>query len=326
MAKKILIGLALFFTITASVIAILSIGYNEVIPGEIYRFRQLSGEGFSDKIDRLGIHTLVNLRGEHPHEKWYQDEVQAAKNKSVPLFSFPMSAKKLPSRKTLQGLIDVIMHAKRPLLVHCQGGNERSGMAAAIALLLTPGKTLDEAYDQVSLKYFNFTDESVGRQFLNEYREWLASKGMTHTPARLLQWVDHDYAGYWRDFLYSIDTINDVKVSKFIGENSDYRVPISRTKNTHLIISGWAIDEQNTSPADSVELFLDDTPLGASKYGLRRVDVANHWNEPRYTDSGWLLERKLPGLSPGCYGLKIRISRARGSSWTSPPQAQICID
>ena len=108
MAKKILIGLALFFTITASVIAILSIGYNEVIPGEIYRFRQLSGEGFSDKIDRLGIHTLVNLRGEHPHEKWYQDEVQAAKSKSVALFSFAISAKKLPRRKTLQGLIDVI--------------------------------------------------------------------------------------------------------------------------------------------------------------------------------------------------------------------------
>ena len=69
MAKKILIGLSLLFAVTASVIGILSIGYNEVIPGGVYRFRQLSGEGFSEKIEQLGIHTLVNLRGEHPHEK-----------------------------------------------------------------------------------------------------------------------------------------------------------------------------------------------------------------------------------------------------------------
>ena len=138
--------------------------------------------------------------------------------------------------------------------------------------------------------------------------------------------MNQDYAGYWGDFLYSIDTINNVEVGKFIGENSDYRFPINRTKNTHLKISGWAFDEQNTSPANSVELFLDDTPLGASHYGLRRADVATNWHEPRYTDTGWLLDRELPELSPGCYGLKIRISRTRGSSWTSPPQARICID
>ena len=318
--------MSLFLSATLLVVAILSIGYNEVLPGKVYRYRQLSGSDLSEKIDQLGIRTVVNLRGKHPDEKWYQEELQAARNKSVTLFSFPMNSKKLPNRSDLQGLIDVITSTKRPMLVHCEAGNERSGMAAAIALLLTPGKTLDDAYRQVSLKYFNFTDESVGRQLLNKYRQWLSSNGTTHTPDRLLEWVKHDYTGYAGEFRFVIDTINDVSVTKHIAENSNYQIFVNRFANAHLKVSGWAIDMQKVGPANGLEILLGDTSLGASQYGQKRPDVATYWGDPRYTDTGWQFVKNIPDLSPGCYGLKVRLTRSGGSSWTSAPQAQICIN
>jgi protein tyrosine phosphatase (PTP) superfamily phosphohydrolase (DUF442 family) len=324
MRKILLISLSFFIAIAATVIAILSIGYNEVLPGEVYRYRQLSGEDLSHKIDQLGIRTIVNLRGEHPDEKWYLDELQATKNKSVALFSFPMNSKKLPNRNDLQGLIEVIMNADRPMLVHCEAGNERSGMAAAIALLLTPGKTLEDAYQEVSLKYFNFTDKSVGRQLLIKYQNWLSSKGTTHTPDRLLEWVKHEYAGYRGDFRFWIDTVNDVALAKYSTENGNPQIMINRSENAYLKLSGWAIDMQNISPANGVEILLGNKSLGASQYGQKRADVASSLGDPRYTDTGWQFAKKVAALSPGCYALQLRLTRTRGTSWTSDPQAQIC--
>ena len=56
---------------------IFSGNFHEVVPGQFYRSAQLSGERLGAEIDRYGIKTVINLRGENPDKGWYVDEVSA---------------------------------------------------------------------------------------------------------------------------------------------------------------------------------------------------------------------------------------------------------
>ena len=48
--------------------------FHEIDPGKYYRSAQLHPDELQKAIDHFQIRTVINLRGEAPEEKWFQEE------------------------------------------------------------------------------------------------------------------------------------------------------------------------------------------------------------------------------------------------------------
>lgn len=129
---------------------------HEVEPGELYRSAQLGPDQLKDVIDQHNIRTVVNLRGGAPGRDWYDKEVSASRNASVRHYDVSLSAKRQPDAATLASLREILRQAPRPLLIHCNGGADRSGLAAAIYELEIKGRTADDAAKQLTFWYGHF--------------------------------------------------------------------------------------------------------------------------------------------------------------------------
>jgi protein tyrosine/serine phosphatase len=129
---------------------------HEVVPGELYRSAQLSGPFLNEIVDRYGIRSIINLRGKNSGLKWYQDELAAATRKGITHIDIDMSASQEPSAATIDRLIAAYKTAPKPILVHCEAGSDRSGLASAIYELIIDHRPATEASKQLSFYYGHF--------------------------------------------------------------------------------------------------------------------------------------------------------------------------
>lgn len=163
--------------------------FHPVIPHTVYRSNQLSSAQLASHAKKYQLQSIINLRGPFPDKQWYQAETRTAKENHILHYDIFLTSKELPSPQTLQRLVETLALAPRPLLLHCEGGADRSGLAAAIILLLD-NKPLEIVEKQASFRYFALQKESVGKQFLSLYRAWLVKNGITQsTRAYFLTWL-----------------------------------------------------------------------------------------------------------------------------------------
>lgn len=124
--------------------------FHEVMPGKLYRSAQLSPAALGAYIDEYKIKTVINLRGGHTGEKWYDDEVQAVESRGAKEITFEMSARKqLPMAQTF-ALLDILRNAEGPILIHCRSGADRTGLASVIYLQQVAGVDEETAEWQLS--------------------------------------------------------------------------------------------------------------------------------------------------------------------------------
>ena len=93
----------------------------------------------------------MNLRGEHPDELWYGEEIKVCVEQNVKHYDIALSSSKEPSEEDLRQLIDIFHSAPRPVLIHCQAGADRSGLAAAIWKVIVDKEPKSEAEKQLSI-------------------------------------------------------------------------------------------------------------------------------------------------------------------------------
>jgi hypothetical protein len=140
---------------------------------------------------------VINLRSSGSKSDWFKDEHEITHLQRVDFYPIRMSVF-MPPRSTLQQLIRVIDTAKRPLLLHCLMGVERSGFASAVVLLLA-GKNIPEARKQFGLTY-GFVPLACSPDLLkvlDDYEHWLTSQGGSHSPERFRHWAKHSYVSYF---------------------------------------------------------------------------------------------------------------------------------
>jgi protein tyrosine/serine phosphatase len=128
---------------------------HEIEPG-IYRSAQLSPERLSAFVQAHHIKTVLNLRGESPGSRWYDAEVDAVHRTSAQLITVRMSANHEPDPATLMALVETLRSAPTPLLLHCNGGADRSGLAAALYELTVMHRPEAIADTQLSFRYGHF--------------------------------------------------------------------------------------------------------------------------------------------------------------------------
>ncbi len=167
-----------------------------VEPGAIYRSAQLSPDQLRDVIERHGIRTVINLRGPNPSEEWYRSEVETTLAAGASQVDMPLASDQYLSRHQARTLLDTLENSERPLLIHCQLGAERTGLACAMIELLQPGRTLDDARSQFSPYYLFLPvqDGEIMIGHLRAYEEWLALGGRTHRADLFRRWLAEEYA------------------------------------------------------------------------------------------------------------------------------------
>lgn len=117
--------------------------FHEVVAGELYRSAQPTPQRLTAYHDQFGIRTVLNLRGAHPGQAWYDEEAKTAKQLGVELIDFPLSAKRELNMAEVRALTRIMEDAPKPLLVHCLSGADRTGIASAI-YLATVSKASEE--------------------------------------------------------------------------------------------------------------------------------------------------------------------------------------
>ncbi|WP_419785522.1 dual specificity protein phosphatase family protein [Pseudodesulfovibrio sp.] len=128
--------------------------FHTITPGEAYRSAQLDRDELKHYVHEHGIRSIINLRGKRPGKDWYRQEIATSRELGVRHFDYGgIGAVRPPTPKELAELLTLFASAPRPVLLHCQAGADRSGLAAAIWKEEIDGTTAAEARKQLSLRY-----------------------------------------------------------------------------------------------------------------------------------------------------------------------------
>ena len=119
--------------------------FHTVVDGRVYRCAQPSATELDQMIAQLGIRTVVNMRGNGDIQSWYVDETRTTHRHNVSQEDICFSAGRLPSVPELHRLLEVLDKTEYPILLHCRRGADRTGLAAAIVVLLSSDGTIQNA-------------------------------------------------------------------------------------------------------------------------------------------------------------------------------------
>ncbi|MDX2438972.1 MAG: tyrosine-protein phosphatase, partial [Desulfobacterales bacterium] len=127
--------------------------FHAVVEERVYRSAQLSEKKLQKIIAKKKLKTIINLRGENEGKNWYAMEKKVAEDNDIQHYSFRFVAHRLPNCIQLDALIEALKAAPRPLLIHCKGGADRTGLASALALAIEKDSPLSKLKQQFSLIY-----------------------------------------------------------------------------------------------------------------------------------------------------------------------------
>jgi protein tyrosine phosphatase (PTP) superfamily phosphohydrolase (DUF442 family) len=169
--------------------------FHEVVPGRVYRCAQPSPASLERLLHDHGIRTVINLRGRSDPQDWYMDECRVAQRLDIEHEDIAFSAGRLPPAPEVRRLVEVLDHCAYPILFHCQRGADRTGLCAAMVILLQTDGGLDEARRQLGLRYGHLALGRPGNLdwFLDLYADWLRAQGLVHAPATFRRWCLEAY-------------------------------------------------------------------------------------------------------------------------------------
>ena len=134
----------------------LSGNVHQIGTSEVYRSAQLSASGFESVIEDHKIKTVINLRGAQQNSDWYDAERATSAKRGVIYIDLPLSANEEPDEAILDHLIATMRDTPKPLLIHCEGGADRSGLAAALYQHVIVGESYEKAAAELSFRYGHF--------------------------------------------------------------------------------------------------------------------------------------------------------------------------
>jgi len=301
--KLVLLAALLFLALALAEPLRVLVGTNvhAVIDGQIYRSAQPSGAWLSSFARGHGIRTVINLRGTCYPRDWYLDEAEAVQQLGISLEDVCLSAGRLPSPHELRQLALALRHAERPLLLHCRHGADRTGLAAAVALLLEQEISLEEAQRQLSLRFGHL---AVGRvtvlnRFFEFYADWLKREARQHGPANFAHWLFHEYRG--GHCQYAMEEVVKLSGAPRVGLPLAYRVRVRNTSDYP-----WRFKPGSTAgihlgyfvwPTDLDEAVNDD------RVEVARAALLDKVVEPGETFTANVVVK--PFIKPGRYRLRI---------------------
>jgi len=151
--------------------------FHPVIAGELYRSSQPSATNIAEFQKQYGIKTILNLRGDNSGHHWYDNEVAEAKELNINHIDFHMSAGRELTQEQAAQLVQIMRDAPKPILIHCQAGADRTGLASALYLAAIAKANEATAEGQMSIIYghlpFSFTRAYAMDRTFQKLEPWL---------------------------------------------------------------------------------------------------------------------------------------------------------
>jgi protein tyrosine/serine phosphatase len=167
-----------------------------VAPGRLYRCNHPTPGRLAALTRRLGLRTLINLRGPTGNGSDALSR-EAAVLLGLDFIDMALESRGAPQRDRILRLHAIYHSMQAPALLHCKSGADRAGLAAGLFVLFEGG-TAHDALRQLSLRFGHIRQARTGildAFFLRWQRE-----GEGRKP--FLDWVreDYDEAALRRDF------------------------------------------------------------------------------------------------------------------------------
>ena len=110
---------------------------------------------------RNGIRTIVNLRGGREFGCWPLEK-EACEAHSIKLVDMPLYARGVPRPESVRWARELFDSIEYPALIHCKSGADRTGLGAALYLLLHESRPIEEARAQLHRRYGHFSWTATG--------------------------------------------------------------------------------------------------------------------------------------------------------------------
>jgi hypothetical protein len=121
------------------------------------------------------------------------------------MYEINFSSYLVPGVPEVHKLVWALETAEQPALIHCRRGSDRTGLAAAVALLLHSDEGLRDSWQQLHWRYghLEFSRSGALHQVLVQYEEWLAKHGKQHAPHLAKTWLLEHYrpGPYWAEIV-----------------------------------------------------------------------------------------------------------------------------
>ncbi len=168
-----------------------------VIPGRLYRSNHPTPGHLAATTRRLGLRSLVNLRG---HRKCGSDALsrEAAARLGLVHIDMAFESRGAPHRDRILRFSDIYRTLEFPALMHCKSGADRAGLASGLAIMFEGG-TAVEALKQLSWRFGHWSRARTG--VLDAFFVRYAVQAEGRMP--FLDWVrtEYDEATLKRDFV-----------------------------------------------------------------------------------------------------------------------------
>lgn len=158
-----------------------------------YRAAQPAPHHFR-RFTRLGIRTVVNLRGGREFGS-YPLEIEACAREGLAYEEVRLRSRDAPTIETLEAVAALFERIAYPAVFHCKSGADRSGLMAALYLLIVEGATPDVAKRALSLRYGHFRIGPTGvlDAFIEAYAADEAAARARGEALDFMTWARRDY-------------------------------------------------------------------------------------------------------------------------------------
>jgi protein tyrosine/serine phosphatase len=141
------------------------------------------------RLARLGVRTVVNLRGGREYGSWPLER-EACERHGITLVDYVVRSRGAPDRDTLLAAPALFETIDYPALIHCKSGADRAGFVAALYLLVHEKRPVAEALLQLHPRFghFRFAKTGILDAFFERYRDEGEAKGID-----FITWVGSTY-------------------------------------------------------------------------------------------------------------------------------------
>ena len=169
----------------------------EVLPGRLYRSNHPTPGQLAGAKRRLGLTTLINLRGRR-HCGSDALSREAAGRLGLRHVDMAFESRGAPHRDRILRFHEIFSSLEGPALMHCKSGADRAGLASGLAVMFSGG-TAAEASRQLSWRFGHWKSARTG--VLDAFFHRYAVEGEGRVG--FLEWVrdEYDEVGLKRDFV-----------------------------------------------------------------------------------------------------------------------------
>jgi protein tyrosine/serine phosphatase len=142
----------LLFIVVAAFIIINILGNHYTVATDVYRSGQLNKYNLEYYIKKDKLKTIINLRGKFDGDD-YRNEVKLSKKYNIKLIDYSMWNSEFLDFDKISEIVEILKNAKKPLLIHCYGGADRTSLVSALYLFSVEKKSQNIARKEFSILY-----------------------------------------------------------------------------------------------------------------------------------------------------------------------------